>query len=133
VRSRRKVDPLERQQRTLRQHYRTRRAHYGVHFPAEAYDRDLRRLFSDRPEHQHHLSARQLVRRHRREVRRTVARWTGAYQYAVDQVLSDVVARCRALNLRIVGSEEQAKRDFAVLLTVHTMNYLHSGGYEVAL
>ncbi len=39
----------------------------------------------------------------------------------------------RALNLRIIGSEKQAKRDFAVLLTVHVMNYLHSGGYEVAL
>ena len=74
-----------------------------------------------------------LVRRHRRDFRRTVARWTGAYQYAIDQVLGDVIGRCRALDLRIAGTEEQAKRDFAVLLTVHVMNYLHSGGYEVAL
>ena len=73
------------------------------------------------------------LKRYRREVRRTVAAWTGAYQYAIDQVLSDIFMRCRALNLRIVGSEKQAKRDFAVLLTVHVMNYLHSGGYEVAL
>ena len=63
----------------------------------------------------------------------TVARWTGAYQYAVDQVLADIAGRCRALDLRIIGTEEQAKREFAVLLTVHVMNYLHSGGYEVAL
>jgi hypothetical protein len=133
VHSRRKVDPLESQRKTLRRHYRARRAHYGISFPAEAYDRDLRRLFSDRPEHQHHLSALRLLRRHRREVRRTVARWTGAYQYAIDQVFADIVARCRALNLRIAGSEEQAKRDVAVLLTVHVMNYLQSGGYEVAL
>jgi hypothetical protein len=129
----RKVDPIEEQTKTLREHYTARRAHYGVAFPAEAYDRDLRRLFSDRPEHRHHATALGLVRRHRRDFRRTVARWTGAYQYAIDQVLGDVIGRCRALDLRIAGTEEQAKRDFAVLLTVHVMNYLHSGGYEVAL
>jgi hypothetical protein len=133
VQTHRKVDPLDTHTKTLRQHYQARRDHYGVTFPAEAYDRDLRRLFSDRPEHQHHLSALRFLRRYRRDVRRTVARWTGAYQYTIDQVLSDVVARCRALNLRIAGTEEQTKRDFAVLLTVHVMNYLHSGGYEVAL
>jgi len=130
---RRKVDPLEEQTKTLREHYSARRAHYGVAFPAEAYDRDLRRLFSDRHEHRHHGTALSFVRRYRRDVRRTVARWTGAYQYAIDQVLGDVISRCRALDLRIAGTEEQAKRDFAVLLTVHVMNYLHSGGYEVAL
>jgi hypothetical protein len=133
VQARSRVDPLEAHTKTLREHYRARRDHYGITFPAEAYDHDLRRLFSDRPEHRHHLSALRFVRRYRRDVRKTVARWTGAYQYAIDQVLSDIVARCRALDLRIAGSEEQAKRDFAVLLTVHVMNYLHSGGYEVAL
>ena len=35
---------------TLRQHYRRKRRHYGVDHPA-FYDRDLRRLFSDAPEH----------------------------------------------------------------------------------
>jgi hypothetical protein len=133
VTTRRRVDPLETHTKTLREHYRARREHYGVAFPAEAYDHDLRRLFSDRPDHAHHASALRFLRRHRRELRRTVASWTGAYQYAIDQVLSDIVIRCRALNLRLAGTEEDAKRDFAVLLTVHVMNYLHSGGYEVAL
>ena len=133
IASQRRVDPLETHTKTLREHYQARRDHYGVTFPAETYDHDLRRLFSDRPEHQHHVSAVRFLKRYRGEVRRTVAAWTGAYQYAIDQVLSDIFMRCRALNLRIVGSEKQAKRDFAVLLTVHVMNYLHSGGYEVAL
>jgi hypothetical protein len=133
VQTRRTVDPLETQTKTLREHYAARREHYGVNFPAEAYDRDLRRLFSDRPEHRHHVSALRFLRRQRPFFRRTVARWTGAYQYAIDQVLADMIARCRALELRVAGTEEQAKRDFAVLLTVHVMNYLHTGGYEVAL
>jgi hypothetical protein len=30
-------------------------------------------------------------------------------------------------------AEEQAKLDFTILLTVHTMNYLRSGRHKVAL
>ncbi len=44
--------------KTLRQHYRNKRRHYGVDYP-NFYDRDLRRLFSDAPEfsEQHHRGA----------------------------------------------------------------------------
>jgi hypothetical protein len=42
-------DPLRRLRKTLRQHYRTKRRHYGVDYP-NFYDADLRRLFSDAPE-----------------------------------------------------------------------------------
>ena len=44
------IDPLRRLHRTLRHHYRRKRRHHGVDHPA-FYDRDLRRLFSDAPEH----------------------------------------------------------------------------------
>jgi hypothetical protein len=43
------IDPLRRLRKTLRQHYRIKRRHYGVDYP-NCYDRDLRRLFSDAPE-----------------------------------------------------------------------------------
>src|SRR6188508_2443136 len=43
------LDPLPRLRKTLRQHYRRKRRHYGLDYPA-FYDRDLRRLFSDAPE-----------------------------------------------------------------------------------
>ena len=39
-----------RSRKTLRQHYEQKRAHYGLDRP-DFYDRDLRRLFSDAPEH----------------------------------------------------------------------------------
>jgi hypothetical protein len=32
-----------------------------------------------------------------------------------------------------VGPEERAKLDFTIMLTVQTMNYLHSGRHRVAL
>ena len=69
----------------------------------------------------------------RREVRSTVASFTDTYQYTIDQLIEKIVRRCRELNLRLTESEEITKADFAVFLTVQTMNYLHSGRHRVAL
>ncbi len=44
-----------------------------------------------------------------------------------------MIDRCQALNLRLTVPKEQAKLDFAILLTVQTMNYLQSGRHKVAL
>ena len=74
------VDPLRRLRHTLGYHYRKRRRHYGVDYPG-FYDRELRRLFSDAPEHEGNLTAAQFIGRIRRPVRRLVASWTGIYQY----------------------------------------------------
>jgi len=132
VRTHRRVDPVEKLTKTLREHYENRRRHYGVEVP-RLYDRDLRRLFSSAPEFRSQPAATTFLRRVRREVRRLVATWTGAYQYTVDQVLEDIMQRCRELELRLAVPEAQAKLDFAVLLTVQTMNYLHSGRHRIAL
>jgi hypothetical protein len=117
---------------TLREHYQRKRAHYGVDHP-NFYDRDLRRLFSDDPAHAEKPTAAAFVSRIRREVRQRVGRWTGVYQYTIDQVLKDIIARCRELNLRVVRPEEETRMEFTTLLTVQTMNYLHSGRHRVAL
>lgn len=126
------IDPLRRCRRTLRQHYRRKRRHYGVDHPS-FYDRDLRRLFSDAAEYANNITAAQFITRVRRQTRRLVADWTGIYQYTVDQVLEDMITRSRQLKLRLAVPEEQARQEFIVLLTVQTMNHLHSGGHRVFL
>ncbi len=126
------VDPLRRLHRTLRYHYRKKRAHYGVDHPA-FYDRDLRKLFSDAPEHAGKMTAAQFLGRHRQQVRKVVADWTGIYQYTIDKVLEDIVVRCRELKLRLATPEDVALQEFTVLLTVQVMNYLHSGRHRIAL
>ncbi|HVG55340.1 MAG TPA: hypothetical protein VM846_12965 [Vicinamibacterales bacterium] len=126
------IEALPEVKLTLRQHYRNKRRHYGVEHP-NFYDRDLRRIFSDAPEFAPNITAAQFIARIRRPVRRVVASWTGIYQYTIDQVLEDMIARCRELKLRLVGSEEHARQEFTVLLTVQVMNYLHSGGHRLFL
>ena len=126
------VDPLPRLRRTLRQHYRNKRRYYGIDYP-HFYDRDLRRLFSEAPEFADNMTAAQFLERTRRQTRRLVAGWTGIYQYTIDKVLVDMITRCRELKLRLAVPEDRARQEFAVLLTVQTMNYLHSGGHRIFL
>ncbi len=126
------VDPLRRLNRSLRYHYKRKRRHYGVDHPT-FYDRDLRKLFSETAEHASHMTAAQFLGRHRRQVRKVVADWTGIYQYTIDRVLEDIIVRCRELKLRLATPEDQALQEFTVLLTVQVMNYLHSGRHRVAL
>ena len=98
-----------------------------------AYGRDLRRLFSDEPEYQKNPKASRVIHQMRRDVRRLVAAWTGSYQYTIDRVIEDMVARAKELNLRLKYPLERTKRDFTVLITVQTMNHLHSGRHRLAL
>ena len=126
------VDPLRKLHKTLRQHYRNKRRYYGVAYP-NFYDRDLRRLFSESPEHVGNMTAASFLTRIRRPTRRLVAGWTGIYQYTIDQVLGDMITRCRQLRLRLAVPEDRVRQEFTVLLTVQAMNYLHSGGHRVFL
>jgi hypothetical protein len=132
VDTREEIDPLHGLKKTLREHYERKRRHYGVERPS-LYDPDLKRLFSDSPAYGDNMSAAMFLNRFRKEVRRKVAAWTGEYQYTIDQVLEDMIQRCRQLHLRLPLAEEQAKLDFTILLTVHTMNYLRSGRHKVAV
>ena len=130
--SKQRVDPLQSLRKTLREHYHQKRKQYGLDYP-NFYDRDLRRLFSNSPEYKTHLAAASFIRHFRKEVRRKVADWTGEYQYTIDQVLKDMIEHCRERKLRLTIPVDQAKLDFTVLITVQTMNYLHSGRHRVVL
>ncbi len=132
VSSRAHVDPMRSLQKTLREHYQKKRAHYGLEHPS-FYDRDLRRLFSDKPEHARNTTACSFLRKCRTDLRKNVAKWTGEYQYTIDQVLSEMIDRSRELKLRLTASEADTKMDVMVLLTVQTMNFLHEGNHRVAL
>ena len=132
VTSRRKLEPLHALRQTLRAHYARKRRHYGVEHP-HFYDRDLRRLFSAAPEYSGNMKAARFIARVRKDVRRMVSSWTGEYQYTIDQVLESMITRSKEMNLRLKRSEESTKSDFLVMLTVQTMNFLHSGRHRVAL
>jgi hypothetical protein len=126
-RNREVVDPLRLMKRTLFEHYTYRQAIYSVEYP-KTYDDDLQRLFSDDSRHRARPTAASFLRRHRGDIRRIVSRWTGEYQFSLDQVLGDMIGRCKELRLRVPGNERQLLTDFLVLLTARTMGFLVGQG-----
>src|SRR5437763_5693611 len=113
VTSKRQIDPFGRIRKSLGEHYRKKREHYGLDHP-DFYDSDLRNLFSSAPEYAKNASAARFVRKIRKEVRSRVASFTDSYQYTIDQLLEKIIERCREQNLRLTEPEEESKIDFIV-------------------
>ncbi len=132
VRSRRQVEPLPQLKLTLREHYRRKRLYYGDEWP-DFYDTDLRKLFSDDPRYRDKPTAAAFLRSVRPQVREAVARWTGTHAYTVDQVLRDMIDRCKELKLRLAVPERVARTEAMIMVSVQTMNFLHTGRRRVAL
>jgi hypothetical protein len=128
----RTLDAIETLTKTLGEHYADRRQKYGKEHPS-FYDKDLRSLFSDGADFAKNELASRFIKRKKRQLRSIVSRWTGTYQYTIDRVLDAMIVRCSELGLRLMLSEDETIKQFSVLLTVQTMNYLHSGRHRVAL
>ncbi|MCM2255745.1 MAG: putative zinc-binding metallopeptidase [Vicinamibacteria bacterium] len=132
VRSRRRPDALPSLRQRLREHYARKRRHYRV--DVDDFDqRDLQRVFSSDAAYAGNPSAAAFLARHRQELRRRVRRFTGEYAYTIDQVLADMIDRCRTQKLRLIAAEADAKLDLGVLLAARTLKYRHSGRHRVPL
>ncbi|MDB4786854.1 MAG: putative zinc-binding metallopeptidase [Planctomycetaceae bacterium] len=123
-RTKMRIDSLPRLKKTLRDHYEERQAKYLGESPID--DDALLQLFTDDPKRRTMTAAAFFIK-HKAEIRQVVSEWSGQYKYTIDQVLKDLIFRCRELDLRLKFSERDTKRDALVLLAVQTMNYLHRG------
>lgn len=132
VRNRRTVEPLWQSGLTLREHYRRKRRRYAEDWP-DFYDRDLRRVFSDDPRYLGRETAASFLRRVSPRVRPIVADWTGTHQYTIDQVLLDMIDRCRELKLRLALPQREAQSQVTLMLMVQTLNFLHEGRHHFAI
>jgi hypothetical protein len=132
VKSRARVDPVHRLRQTLGEHYREKKQRYGADHP-DFYDRDLHRLFSASPEHAGRPTATAFLRKIRPDLRKTISSWTGEYAYTINLAIKEMMVRCRELDLRVARPADELKLEAAVLVTMHTMSYLHSSGHRLAL
>ena len=122
-RSRQKVDPVDRLKKTLREHYVAKRERYAAP-RSSRWDADLLRIFSESPRGGGESAVR-FLRRHRCEIREEVSRWTGEYVFTLDQVIKQMLARCRELKLHATGSERRLKLRFCILLAARASHYLY--------
>ena len=129
IRTRRVDEPLSKLHFTLKQYYRRKRRRYSLRYP-NFYDRDLRRIFSDDPRYSIWPAAASFLRRYRNEFAKTVSRGTGVHAYTVYHVLDNIMDRAKELKLHLCSSEKFSRQEALILVTVHTMNIVHSGRYR---
>ena len=132
IRTRRQVDPVSRLRKTLGEHYRERRLHYSIDAP-NPYDPQLQRLFSSEPRHAHREAASVFLRSVRPEIVETVCQWTGQSAYTVEQIVKEMMARCRKLRLRLRPGRARAREGIVTLLTVETVYELQRGRMRLTL
>jgi len=129
---RRQVEPLGTLTRTVREHYRRKRAYYTIHWPA-SYERNLYRVFSAEPRHRLYPSAAQFLRHVRREICEIVARGTGVHHYTINHIVKHMIVRSRVLNLRLTIPEKEARELTVVALTMQLMQILRTGYHRIPL
>lgn len=127
-----RVEELPQIEMTLREHYHKKREHYAFKWPPD-YDRALFRIFSPDPGNNSATGAAEFLVRHRRTLCHEVAQGTGAHQYAINQMYSHMINRCRELKLRVNLAQDNTWAKVLVTLTVQTMNGIHSGYHRIAL
>lgn len=128
---RERTEALEEQTQTLREHYRLKKERYRSRFPY-AFDRGLKRLFSHALPGDRRRSAASFLRALRPQLVSSLSRWSDSPAYTVEQVLHDMTARARELNLVVDSRAGAAKLDAALLVAVHTMRFLHTGYHRLA-
>src|SRR5437762_1245570 len=128
----REVEPLSSLKKTLRQHYRRKRAYYTIHWPA-SHERNLYRVFSADPRRQSAPKAAQFLRHYRAEISDIVARGTGVHHYTVNHIVRHMIVRCREQNLRVTIPEEEARQMIIVTLTMQAMQVLRTGYHRIPL
>lgn len=132
VRSRRHVEPLAEIRKTLRQHYEEKTSRFSTGHTQD-YDRTLRRLFAEAPVRSFEETAADFLVRSRAELRRIVSDMSGEHEYTVDQVLQEMIMRCRQLRLYRQAGQRKTEEEAAALLALQTRNYLENGQHRFAL
>jgi hypothetical protein len=131
-RTRTVLEPATRNFMTLRQYYSAKGSKGEIGFP-RYYDRDLRKLFSDKPRHRDHEAASAFIRRVRGEVLEVVTPWVGEYAYHLKHVVGEMIGRCQELGLRVVGRDPPLKRALGIVVAKYTAdaNYRRRGPVEL--
>ncbi|MHC4915284.1 MAG: putative zinc-binding metallopeptidase [Planctomycetota bacterium] len=118
------VEPASKIYKTLRQYYSEKRHKAEKAWP-RFYDRDLRRLFSEKPRHSDREAASSFIRRVRAQVLRELDPWLGEHSYHLKHVLVEMLGRCSELKLRAVGTDLRLRRGLTILLAKYTTDALY--------
>lgn len=113
----------------LKTYYARKRKLFEDSYP-DFYDSDLQQLFPAPPEGASREDAGGFLRRHRREIRDTVCRWTNERKFRVHRLLTRLISRCEELELTVVPGAPALQAEVAAYITTLVMNNLFTGKFK---
>ena len=131
ISSRKHIDPQNKMSKTLLDHYTEKREYFGLDYPNE-FDVHLLRLFTNNPEMGTKVRADVFIKSVQKDVRKSVAPWTGAYQYTINEIIQLIIKRSKELNLLCKLPHEESKNQLIAMLSVVTLEYIHNGSHKIA-
>ncbi len=132
VRARARIEPLERNTRTLAEHYRRRHA-TRMRARRSAIDELLRKVFTARPARRDTPCAATFLRECKPALVAAVVREAGVDRYTVYQVLRRAIERAAQLELHLRGSRRDALRNARWLLGRMIALYASGGSPSISL
>ncbi|HEY2418264.1 MAG TPA: putative zinc-binding metallopeptidase [Steroidobacteraceae bacterium] len=129
VRSRTRIEPLDVNQRTLAEHYRSKLARERSRRGLLA-DRLLNRVFSDEPGRRA-LTAAALLRSHKAQLRSWIILDADVDRYVAHQILRIAIDRSARLQLYVQGTQRAALRASRSLLRGLARLYMRSPGLRL--
>ena len=118
---------------TLENHYRRKRKLREEDFP-DFHDGNLRRIFqsppADVPKKKNSKAAAAFLKKSRRGIIKEVSLWTGEKKYVINDLLNDMIRRCRDLGLQVGDEESLVMLRTVSYITTLVMNYIYTGWYR---
>lgn len=132
VRKKTRVEPLDTDRRTLRDHYDEKLSYTSV-TETNRYDVRLRRVFAPAERYPRRPAASTFLREVRPELQRLLIRRSRLHPYLVHHVMRMVIARSRELDLCVHGPLRQKKREAFGLLERILFDFVRRGREGYAL
>jgi hypothetical protein len=129
VRCRERIEPLDFNQRTLAQHYRSKLARARTRRGLLA-DRLLARVFGSNPDRRA-LTAASFLRANKPRLLLALIRATGVDRYGAHQVLRTAIHRSEQLELYVTGSQRESLRRTRIMLRRLVRLYMRSQGLRL--
>jgi hypothetical protein len=119
--------------KTLKNFYKSKRHLWAEYFP-DFHDQNLKRIFIASEEKRKRNSqlpyADDILRKYKKDIQNSVSRWTGEKKFIIDDLLTTIIQRCRALNLLAMGPEQTAVLRVSTYVTTLVMNYMYTGQFR---
>jgi hypothetical protein len=117
--------PVEAMHYTVEEHYRSADERLPIE-DERHFDGDLRTVFATAGDAPQGERAAEFLRRHRREIVRRIAYWTGESATVVRNFVDALAARADALDLRVAGLEAATLIELTSFGTAVMMNYRYT-------